>query len=40
MWMFGLGPALFFHVLDEKYWKKFLQTNTGYPLTASEIHLS
>ena len=23
MWMFGLGPALFFHVLDEKYWKNF-----------------
>ena len=23
MWMFGLGPALFFHVLDTKYWKNF-----------------
>jgi hypothetical protein len=23
MWMFGLGPALFFSVLDTKYWKNF-----------------
>ena len=25
MWMFGLGPALFFHVLDTKYWENFCQ---------------
>ena len=23
MWMFGFGPALFFNVLDTKYWKNF-----------------
>ena len=23
MWMFGLGPALFFHDLDIKYWRNF-----------------
>ena len=23
MWMFGLGPALFFHALDAKYWENF-----------------
>ena len=23
MWMFGLGPALFFQVLNTKYWENF-----------------